>query len=142
MDYAYRPIPERPGTKGDSDMRHGWKTLLVLVCAMALTAGCQAKKEPEAVKVTTPGADIPIRVTDNGFEPSRIEVPQGSNATLVFTRVSDKTCATEVVIAGNGARLELPLNKPVRIALGTVNSTIPFACGENMYKGEVIAAPI
>jgi plastocyanin domain-containing protein len=115
---------------------------LILASALALTAGCQTKKEPKAVQNDAPGADIPVRVTDNGFEPNRIEVPKGANATLVFTRVSDKTCATEVVIAGNGARLELPLNKPVRIALGTVNSTIPFACGEDMYKGEVVATPL
>lgn len=124
-------------------MRFRWKMAgpLILASALALTAGCQTKKEPKAV-VATPGADIPIQVTDNGFEPNRIEVPKGANATLVFTRVSDKTCATEVVIAGNGARLQLPLNKPVRIALGTVNTTIPFACGEDMYKGEVVATPL
>lgn len=128
-------------------MRFRWKMAAplmaaILASALAFTAGCQTKKEPKAAQVATPGADIPIQVTDSGFEPSRIEVPKGANATLVFTRVSDKTCATEVVIAGNGARLALPLNKPVRIALGTVNTTIPFACGEDMYKGEVVARPL
>jgi plastocyanin domain-containing protein len=105
--------------------------------------GCQVKKEPKAV-VSAPvaGADIPVLITENGFEPNRIEVPKGANATLVFTRTTDKTCATEVVIAGTGARLELPLNKPIRIALGTVNTNIPFACGMGMFHGEVVAKPL
>ena len=46
------------------------------------------------------------------------------------------------MIAKNGARLNLPLNEPVRIALGTVNTTIPFACGMDMFKGEVVATPL
>jgi plastocyanin domain-containing protein len=112
---------------------------LLLASALTFAAGCQTKKEPKTVKAPPGGADVPITVTEHGFEPSRIEVQKGSNATLVFTRVTDKTCAKEVVIAGNGARLPLPLNQPVRIGLGTVNSRIPFACGMKMVTGEVIA---
>jgi plastocyanin domain-containing protein len=105
------------------------------VVTLALTSGCQNKKEPQA----GPAADVPVRVTEKGFEPSRIEVKKGSNATLVFTRVTDKTCATDVVFSGNGAHLDLPLNQPVRIALGTVNENIPFACGMKMITGEIVA---
>ena len=107
------------------------------VIALAFASGCQKKKEPQA-KGPTP--DVPIMVTEKGFEPSRIEVKKGTNATLVFTRVTDKTCATDVIFSGNGAHLDLPLNKPVRIALGTVNQNIQFACSMNMITGEVVAA--
>jgi len=122
-------------------MRVRWNVLasLALAGALSLTAGCQTKKEPKTSSVRAAGGDIQVRVTENGFEPSRIEVPKGTNATLVFTRVSDTTCATEVVIAGNGARVKLPLNQPVRVALGTVNTTVPFACGMDMFKGEIVA---
>ncbi|HLQ67797.1 MAG TPA: cupredoxin domain-containing protein [Candidatus Limnocylindrales bacterium] len=130
-------------------MRVRRKILEPLVIAGALSlllagAGCQAKKEPKAV-VSTPvvvKGDIPVLITEKGFEPSRIEVPKGANATLVFTRMTDNTCATEIVIAGTGARLKLPLNKPIRIALGTVNTNIPFACAMGMLHGEVVAKPL
>ena len=111
--------------------------IALAVAALALTFGCHNKKEPQAV---APAADVPVRVTEKGFEPSRIEVKKGSNATLVFTRVTDKTCATDVVFSGNGAHLDLPLNQPVRIALGTVNENITFACGMKMITGEIVAA--
>jgi plastocyanin domain-containing protein len=112
--------------------------LLLVVSAVGLASGCQSKQEPEVQKAA-PAADVAIRVTEKGFEPSRIEVKKGSNATLVFTRETDKTCATDVVFSGNGAHLDLPLNQPVRIALGTVNENITFACGMKMITGEVVA---
>ena len=117
------------------------RLLVILFAAMlALAAGC-AKKEPETKTVKAPpgNKDVPIQVTERGFEPARVEVVKGTNATLVFTRVTNNTCAKDLVINRNGAHLDLPLNQPVRIALGTVNSTIPFACGMKMVTGEVVA---
>lgn len=111
---------------------------VLLVATLALAAGC-GKKEPKTVKAPPGNKDVPIQVTEHGFEPARIEVTKGTNATLVFTRVTDQTCAKDLVINGNGAHLRLPLNQPVRIALGTVNTTIPFACGMKMVTGEVVA---
>jgi plastocyanin domain-containing protein len=116
-------------------MKHISTLAIVAVAVMTFTS-CQNKKEPQA---HGPATDVPVRVTEKGFEPSRIEVKKGSNATLVFTRVTDKTCATDVVFSGNGAHLDLPLNQPVRIALGTVNENIPFACGMKMFTGEIVA---
>jgi plastocyanin domain-containing protein len=118
-------------------VRTAWTLVLALAIASLFAAGCQ-KKEPRTVHAPPGNQDVPIQVTEQGFDPARIEVTKGTNATLVFTRVTDNTCAKEVVIAGS--RLKLPLNQPVRIGLGTVNTRIPFACGENMLKGEVVAS--
>lgn len=120
-------------------IRRSWPAVALLVAALALAGGCSRKKEPQTVKAPPGNKDVPIQITENGFEPSRIEVTKGTNATLVFTRVTDKTCAKDVIINNNGAHLDLPLNQPVRIGLGTVNSTIPFACGMKMVTGEVVA---
>jgi plastocyanin domain-containing protein len=120
-------------------MRVQWPTTVLIALALALAAGCSSKKGPETVKAPPGNKDVPIQVTEHGFEPSRIEVAKGSNATLVFTRVTDRTCAKDIVIGNNGAHLDLPLNQPVRIGLGTVNTTIPFACGMKMVTGEVVA---
>jgi plastocyanin domain-containing protein len=112
---------------------------VLLAVTLALAGGCSPKKEPKTVKAPPGNKDVPIQVTEHGFEPARIEVTKGTNATLVFTRVTDRTCAKDIVINGNGAHLDLPLNQPVRIGLGTVNTNIPFACGMKMVTGEVVA---
>lgn len=119
--------------------RHARLAAILLAGTLALTAGCSKKKEPQTVKAPPGNKDVPIQVTERGFEPARIEVQKGTNATLVFTRVTDKTCAKDLIINNNGAHLDLPLNQPVRIGLGTVNTTIPFACGMKMVTGEVVA---
>lgn len=111
----------------------------VLAIVLAPAAGCSRKQEPKTVKAPPGNKDVPIQVTDRGFEPARIEVQKGTNATLVFTRVTENTCAKDVVIHENGAHLDLPLNQPVRVGLGTVNGRIPFACGMKMVTGEVVA---
>ncbi len=112
---------------------------LLLASVAILAAGCSKKQEPQTVKAPPGNKDVPIQVTERGFEPARIEVQKGTNATLVFTRVTENTCAKDLIINENGAHLELPLNEPVRIGLGTVNGRIPFACGMKMVTGEVVA---
>jgi len=123
-------------------VRSGRETRLLAIlfaATLALAAGCGKKEEPKTVKAPPGNKDVQIQVTEHGFEPSRIEVVKGTNATLVFTRVTDKTCAKDLIINRNGAHLDLPLNQPVRIGLGTVNTTIPFNCGMKMVTGEVVA---
>ncbi|MGE5179569.1 MAG: cupredoxin domain-containing protein [Bacteroidota bacterium] len=120
--------------------RWNWPVAVALAAALVMAGGC-SKKAPKTITVQAPpgNKDVHIQVTENGFVPNRIEVKQGENTTLVFTRVTDRTCAKDVIINNNGAHLDLPLNQPVRIALGTVNTRIPFACGMKMVTGEVVA---
>ena len=117
-----------------------WPVAVALAATLALAGGC-SKKAPKTITVQAPpgNKDVHIQVTEEGFVPNRIEVKKGENTTLVFTRVTDRTCAKDVIINNNGAHLDLPLNQPVRIALGTVNTRIPFACGMKMVTGEVVA---
>jgi plastocyanin domain-containing protein len=83
--------------------------------------------------------EIQVAVTDNGFEPKEIRVKEGDDVTLVVTRRTDQTCATEIVVAGGKARVTLPLDQPVRVALGTVDSGgVKFACGMGMLEGAVV----
>ncbi|MEO5895669.1 MAG: cupredoxin domain-containing protein, partial [Vicinamibacterales bacterium] len=59
--------------------------------------------------------------------------------TLQFTRVSETTCATEVVVPAQQIRKALPLNVPVAIELRPVDSgEIVFSCGMGMLKGTVV----
>lgn len=129
-------------------MMHRWNrgiwpvaVALALAAALAFAGGCSKKPSKKTITVQAPpgNKDVLVQVTEQGFVPNRIEVKSGENTTLVFKRITDRTCAKDVVINNNGAHLDLPLNQPVRIALGTVNTRIPFACGMKMVTGEVVA---
>ncbi|MBA2257514.1 MAG: efflux RND transporter periplasmic adaptor subunit [Acidobacteria bacterium] len=80
-----------------------------------------------------------VRVGDAGFEPARVEVQKGASVTLEFTRVSDKTCATEIVVPSQQIRRALPLNTPVQVELRASESgEVTFTCGMDMFKGAVV----
>ena len=99
-------------------------SILVFIAA----AGCGGAK-----------AEIPVSVTENGFEPSRIEVKHGEAVTLLVTRKTDVTCATEMVVPSRGITQELPLNQTVRVALGPLKQgEVAFACGMDMEKGTIV----
>jgi plastocyanin domain-containing protein len=84
-------------------------------------------------------AEIPVSVTEKGFEPSRIEVRHGQAVTLLVTRKTDVTCATEMVVPSRGITQELPLNQTVRVALGPLEpGEVAFACGMDMEKGTIV----
>ncbi|MFZ5894703.1 MAG: cupredoxin domain-containing protein [Myxococcota bacterium] len=89
-----------------------------------------------------PAARIEIAVTSEGFAPDNIKVPAKKPVTLVFTRKTDVTCAKSVVVSlGEGKQVEreLPLNKPVEIAVTFPKSgTLSYACSMDMVKGVVL----
>lgn len=107
-------------------MRSTWIVAFALV---ALT-GCAGSGGPKEVRVA---------VTEKGFEPATIQVAKHSETTLIITRKTEKTCATEAIFAETGRRYDLPLNEEVRIQLPTESAvTLHYACGMDMIKGEVV----
>jgi plastocyanin domain-containing protein len=104
------------------------RRFVALLCLASLHAGCGGTK----------GAEIPVSVTENGFEPSRIEVKHDQPVTLLVTRKTDQTCATEIVVPSRGITQSLPLNETVRVALGPLKTgEVAFACGMDMEKGTI-----
>jgi plastocyanin domain-containing protein len=81
---------------------------------------------------------IEIEITEKGFSPSAIEVAASVPLELVFTRRTDKTCATEVVLPAQKIKKALPLNQPVSVALTPEKDDVTFACGMNMLKGKLV----
>jgi len=80
-----------------------------------------------------------VRVGDAAFEPSMIMLRKGIPARLTFTRVSDKTCATEVVIPDYGIKQALPLNQGVAIEFTPRKAgDVAFACGMGMLEGKLM----
>jgi len=100
-----------------------------------LAAGCAR----ETRQVADSGARFEIAVTDTGFAPASIVIPAGKPVTLVVTRQTDKTCATEIVFPGQGIRKPLPLNQAVEISLpASPKGEITYGCGIDMISGKVL----
>ena len=87
----------------------------------------------------TPGGAIAIEVTEDGFVPAEVTVARGEPVTLVVTRRTEKTCATEFVMKAQGIEQKLPMNEPVTISFTpTEVGELRYACGMDMIAGKVI----
>ena len=94
---------------------------------------------PKAAAAAGKAGVVKVKVGDAGFEPARVEIKKGSAVTLEFTRVSDKSCATEVLIPSQQTRKALPLNTPVTVDVRPASAgEVAFSCGMNMLKGTVV----
>ncbi len=106
-------------------------TILNLAIGLEITTRGQTQDPPKPKRVE-------IAVTPEGFSPNRVEVQAGVPIELVFTRKTDKTCATEVVVPSLKLKKALPLNEPVTIALTPEKDEVSFACGMNMLRGKLV----
>ena len=113
----------------------GKRVLFAALSALSLivaTGRCQAAPAKEAAKPAAkdaakeapkpaakdaqkPGQTVEMKVTDKGFEPANVTVKKDQPVTLVITRLTEKTCATEIVIDDYGVNTKLPLNTAVNV---------------------------
>jgi plastocyanin domain-containing protein len=85
------------------------------------------------------GGAVAITASEKGFTPAEVHVTKGVPLTLLFTRTSDNTCATEVVFPELKLRRPLPLHEAVAVQLPTdADRTYRFQCGMAMWQGSVI----
>lgn len=104
---------------------------IIVIAAALLMGACQRSASVQ-------GGEVHVDVTDRGFDPAEVKVPAGRAVTLVMTRKTDQTCATEVVFPSLGQRHALPLNQPVRIELpARATGTLSYQCGMNMLEGRI-----
>jgi plastocyanin domain-containing protein len=115
------------------------KRIMMAVAVLSLVAGCGGAKSGGTTAEAVPVVEV--KVTEDGFTPAMVNAPRGKAATLVITRVTDKTCATSAVFkAPDGRRFELPLNQAVRIELAAERpDTLRYACSMDMYQGAVVS---
>src|SRR4051812_16318848 len=112
---------------------------------ISIAVGCsksgEAQSKPEPVIPPAPAGvqQAKIRVDNKGFSPSEVKLEKGKPAQLVFVRMSDQTCAKEVVFPELKIEKDLPLNTPVNIDIPTTEArTLTFQCGMAMYKSSVL----
>jgi hypothetical protein len=95
--------------------------LLVGAAALALflvpSAGPTRISASRPLPPRAPGNVVRLTVTPLGFEPPDVRVEAERPVTLIITRVTDQTCATELVVDGQPGQTPLPLNQPVTITL-------------------------
>src|SRR4051794_16880041 len=107
---------------------------LVTVAGAASIAACAKKADPvkadPAPVVSGDKSAVPVTVDSDGFKPSAVRLKKGAPATLVFTRTTDETCATEVVFPQLNIKKDLPKGQPVSITVPTdKEQTLTFQCG-------------
>lgn len=111
-------------------MRRLLTSAALMVALLAAGGGCAPPSGPKEIRVTA---------NEKGFEPATLTVEKGRPAILIITRTNEATCATEAIFTETGRRYELPLNEEVRIDVPTdAATTLHYACGMNMYKGEIV----
>ena len=79
-----------------------------------------------------------VLVNEKGFEPAKLTVRAGQPARIMFTRTTDKTCATEIVFPSLNIRRALPLNQSVAIEFTPRAGEVTFVCEMNMLHGTVV----
>jgi plastocyanin domain-containing protein len=100
----------------------------LLLTALLLLPSLSVANEPKQT--------VDISVTENGFEPSAVNVKPNTIVTLNVTRKTDSTCAREIQVPTQKIKKELPLNKVVAIELGKLKKgEIRFGCGMDMMVG-------
>lgn len=111
-----------------------------LALAALLAAGCGASPSPPESPGPAGAAEpIAIVVTEQGFVPPQVRVRAGEPVTLAVTRRTDRTCATELVLAEHGIDQKLPLDQTVHIRFTPTRSgTLGYACAMDMIKGTIV----
>jgi plastocyanin domain-containing protein len=113
------------------------KTIIPLLLLSLFAIG-QAPAAP-ASRAAKAEQRVTIKVTSKGFEPATIRLKAGVPTVLVVTRMTDKTCATELVIKDRKIRQSLPLKRAVEIRLGAEKAgRLRFACGMDMVSGTLV----
>ncbi len=111
------------------------KGILWVLAGLMMLAGCAS----QSGKSATEGGRVTIMVTEKGFEPEAVTVAAGKPVTLVVTRTTAKTCATELVMPAHGINQPLPLGQAVEITFTPDKAgELTYACAMDMYKGKVI----
>jgi plastocyanin len=105
-------------------------------------ADSKASKEApkEAPKEANKGGQtVQMKVTDKGFEPATVTVKKGEPVTLVITRTTEQTCATEIVIDDYGVNTKLPLNKAVTVTFTPKQAgDLKYGCAMGKMIGGVL----
>lgn len=106
---------------------------------LLMLGGCKKDEvKPEAARASATRR-IELAVTTDGFVPGNVTVKAGEPVTLVVTRKTDETCATEILIEGTEINAALPLDKPVEVAWTPAKpGKVKFGCAMDKMIGGIL----
>jgi plastocyanin domain-containing protein len=111
-----------------------FKLIATLFFVTALFAGSMVygQRKPKTQRVT-------VTLTEgDGYKPESFTLHRGVLAKLTFIRHGEG-CGDVIVIPEYGVHRSLPMNTPVTITFRPRQTgTFKFACGMDMYKGQII----
>ncbi len=111
------------------------KSIVWGLAGLAVLSGCAQVSQQRAAE----NGRVAISVTEKGFEPATVTVAAGKPVTLVVTRTTTKTCATELVMPAHGIKRELPLGQAIEITFTPEKAgELTYACAMDMIKGKVV----
>ena len=101
----------------------------------ALTATLVEDEQGQAPTVTVGDEDIVV-----GRIGSYVAIRQNAvNVIAMVTRMTEKTCATELVMPAHDIRQKLPLNEAVEITFTPSDAgELRYACGMDMISGTIV----
>ena len=113
------------------------RTLVLAV--LLLAAPAFAADRPAGAQAS--GRRVEIKVTEAGFEPRQVKARKDEPLTMVFTRVTDRTCITAIDIPQEKVKgFELPLGKPASLTITPKKAGVTaFHCSAmGMGNGEIV----
>ena len=123
---------------------------VLVIAVFVLVTGCKKDNKPAKAKQATVTAGtvqadgvrwIEVEAGKDGYVPDRIAGKPGEKLVLVFKRTIEGECLAQLK-APDGKVVDLPMNKPVEIAVTVpADGEVGFACGMDMFKGVVVAQP-
>lgn len=116
-----------------------WLAVISLVSCASKPPADQAAA-PVAEEVVQASADgrVEIAVMQNGFVPNIVAVKAGQPVTLVVTRKTDKTCATDFVLKDQNINQPLPLDSAVTITFTPDKAgDLSYSCAMDMFRGTI-----
>lgn len=111
------------------------------VTAVPFVVNVKAGKEekPVSEEVKLPEGAFRILVTKDGFVPEEVTFKKGQPVKLAFFRSDAENCADEIVFKTLNIKRKLPVGEVVIVDIPSEQEkTFTFACGMNMYKGQIV----
>ena len=114
------------------------KFLFALFVALYSLSACQSTPLHSSSKDLN--KVIEVTVDQTGYHPKKLNVPKGTKSvTLRFNRVTDQTCAREVINEEQSINKKLPLNEPVDITFDLKDKDlVTYGCHmDKMHEGTI-----
>lgn len=118
-------------------------TALMFFCVAALS-GCSSDEKAESEN-TSNSSSLEVHdiiVDENGYSPEKIKITDAKTkkVQLNFQRMTDATCATEVIYEPQDINVKLPIGEKISVVFDiTKDNEITFGCHmDKMLKGVIV----